>query len=217
MDEPAENATPQTADAAPANATPQDAAAQGAANNEPQPADQNPGQSTEAGILKNDPEQLPISDWSKVDLGLDESTPVDAELLASFGEEAIKLGLTPTQARGAVQWQIAAMKAAYGRHQEAQYNELKKAWGNQFQANKERVINMITTIDRKVGDEAFSRALAACGALDNAQAVQGMLVLAGMIAEDSTGSGTQKDTGPSTETAEQGIEAMYKAVRAGRG
>ena len=53
------------------------------------------------GILNNDPDAAPITDWSKMDLQLGENAPVNAELLASFGGQAVKLGLTPAQARGA--------------------------------------------------------------------------------------------------------------------
>lgn len=170
------------------------------------------------GILGNaDPNSQPIADWSKVDLGLDKNTDINPDLLASFGAEvAVKLGLTPAQAKGAVEWQLGAIATAREQYRETQLQELKKAWGGKFQANGEKVMSFIASIDKKQGNDNFSRALAQIGVLDNAQAIVGLLEVARMLEEDGTGNANPDNIGSAAETAEEGIAAMYKLARQGR-
>lgn len=169
------------------------------------------------GILNQNPDSLPIADWSKVDLGLGDKADINPDLLQSFGKDvAVKLGLTPAQAKGAVEWQLNAIAAQRKQYQEAQTAELKKAWGADFQVNGQKVLNLVENIDRKQGNDSFSKALASIGALDSAQAITGLLTIAKLLEEDSLGNSKPDNLGNATETAEQGIEELYRQARRGR-
>lgn len=169
------------------------------------------------GILNQDQASLPIADWSKVDLGLGDNTAVNADLLASFGNDvAVKLGLTEAQAKGAVEWQLNAIAAQKEKYLADQTAELKKAWGKDFQTNGDKVLRFLEAVDKKQGNDSFSKAIVNIGMLDNAAAITGLLSIAKLIEEDGIGNANQSGIGQAAETAEEGIAAMYKLARQGR-
>lgn len=154
-----------------------------------------------------DPETQPITDWSKVDLGLAKDAPVDEALLASFGEAAVKMGLTPAQAKAAINWQLEAIKEAQEAYADEQFAALKKAWGKKMAACGTKVNELVTRIDGKVA--GFSEAFAKSGAANSALVLQGLLAIATMLEEDGLGAGASGGGSEKQETAEEGILAAY--------
>lgn len=182
-----------------------------------EPAEKDAGEAeTDAAKKEADPESQPIADWSKVDLGLPKDAPVDANLLQSFGELAVKEGLTPAQAKATVNWQLAAIKEAQETYIAVQEKELKAAWGKNIAANQEKVIALASRIDRMKGCENFSKALAQSGAANNALVCKGLLAIANLLEEDGLNSGSQSGGDTREETALEGIEAAFAEARAGK-
>lgn len=175
------------------------------------------GENGQDNRAKGDPDQqspddLPITDWSKVDLGLPKDAAIDENVLTSFGEQACKLGLTPKQARALAAWQLEFVQNAQNELMEAGVAELRKEWGSKAQANQQAVLSLITRIDRKIGNDAFSKALDASGATRHAAVCKGLLTIASMLAEDSLGGGNAA-TPPKPETALEGIENAFKEMK----
>ena len=175
------------------------------------------GENKQDGLAENQtpqqsPDDLPITDWGKVDLGLPKDTAIDENVLASFGEQACKLGLTPKQARALAAWQLELAQNAQNELMEAGVAELRKEWGSKAQSNQQAVLSLISRIDRKMGNDAFSKALDASGATCHAAICKGLLTIASMLAEDSIGGGNAA-TPPKPETALEGIENAFKEMK----
>lgn len=143
---------------------------------------------------EEDPENMPVQDWKKVDFQFDEDVQWDKGVLESFGKQAQELGLTPKQMKALAKWQT-AQAAEYRQAQiESGIAELKKEWGNRADANQKAALAFISQIDRrlqsrnpKLGESAFSGAIAKCGAACDVNFIRGLHVMASMIAEDSVG------------------------------
>ncbi len=175
------------------------------------------GENGADGGAKSDPDQqspddLPITDWNKVDLGLPKDAAIDEGVLAAFGEQAQALGLTPKQARALAAWQLELAKNAQNELMEAGVAELRKEWGNKAQTNQQAVLSLISRIDRKMGNDAFSKALDSSGATCHAAICKGLLTIASMLAEDSIGGGNAA-TPPKPETALEGIENAFREMK----
>lgn len=208
---------PQTESAAP-EAT-QDSATDAAQNeqgqqqeSQEQPADKTPPQPEAE--KDADPESQPITKWEDVDLGLPEDAAFSPELLADFGKQAVDLGLTPKQAKALAQWEHQAGLAIRQQLLEDGTAQLKKAWGNRYEANRNAAITLISQLDRELGDESFSRALNASGAACHAPIVMGLAYLASRLAEDSMGK-SQPDGAIKPETALEGLQNALAEARNG--
>lgn len=161
-----------------------------------------------------DPDNQPITDFSKLDLGIDPAK-LDAAVLGAFGKTAVDIGLTPYQARALAQWQVNMIAEAGAAHQQAQEATLRKAWGNAYEANRGRVLGLCSRLDRVPGLEGFSQGLVESGAANDARVVQGLYHIAAMVGEDSLGS---LRPGPASkpETAYEGICEAFARARGAR-
>lgn len=168
---------------------------------------QNDGQSTD-----NDPEDSPIADWSALDLGLADDAPVDSATLAAFGAQAVALGLTPKQARGLVNWQLAAISEGRQQLLDNGMAQLKKAWGGRYEANRRAALSLVSQLDRELGNDVFSKALADSGAALCAPIVMGLAALAARLGEDSMGKSAPA-TPQHEETALEGMQEVFRAAR----
>lgn len=201
-------------DAQAENGTPPENAAN---NNEGARDNQNTGENGQDGKPESDPNQqspddLPITDWSKVDLGLPKDAVIDESVLAAFGEQAKTLGLTPRQAKALAAWQLELAHNAQNELMEAGVAELRKEWGARAQANQQAVLSLISRIDRKMGNDAFSKALDSSGATRHAAVCKGLLAIASMLSEDSLGAGNGAMP-PKHETALEGIENAFREMK----
>lgn len=162
---------------------------------------------------KQDPDDSPISDWSRVDLGLGRDAQVDPDLVESFGRKAVELGLTPKQARALAGWQLEAGRLALEGLLDSGVKELARDWGAKAGANQQAVGRLITRIDRKLGDDSFSKALGRSGATCHAAVCKGLLAVAEMLSEDSIGGGAGAPMPQAEESALEGLEAAFRQAR----
>lgn len=164
---------------------------------------------------KDDPDSQPITDWSKVDLGLPEDAQLDPELLKSFGAAAVDMGLTKAQAKAAVEWQLNAIRERREAYYNQQEKEIQKAWGKNVQANNNKIIALAARIDRMKGCENFSKALKESGAAFSADMCKGLLAIANLLDEDGITAGEGTGGGDRAETALEGITAALEEARKG--
>lgn len=160
-----------------------------------------------------DPASLPVTDFSKVDLGVDPAS-LDAGMVKSFGEQAVGIGLTPLQCKALAQWQVADTEARAKAHMAEQLEILKGAWGAEFDARCHKVLEFCARMDRAPGLAGFSAAVTKSGAGANAVLVQGLYAMAQAIGEDSAG--RLAHAGRGTETALEGIQRVFAEARARR-
>lgn len=160
-----------------------------------------------------DPENTPISDWESVDLGLGEDA-VDGEVLKSFGKAAVDLGLTPKQARVLAQWQLDTIAESRTALLETGAEELRKDWGRKNEANQRAVLTLIANVDRKLGNDAFSKALGISGATCHAGVIKGLHAIASMLSEDAMGAGKGAPMPDKPESALEGIENAFREMKA---
>lgn len=163
---------------------------------------------------EEDPENMPVADWKKVDFQFDEGVEWDKGVLESFGKQAQELGLTPKQMKALAKWQTSQVAEYRQAQLDAGVAALKKEWGNKAAANQKAALAFISQIDRrlqarnpKLGESAFSGAIAKCGAACDVNFIRGLHVMATMIAEDSIGAAT----GANAEKSETPDEFFKKA------
>lgn len=159
-------------------------------------------------------DDTPITDWSKVDLGLPEDAAIDENVLAAFGEKSVELGLTPKQAKALASWQLELARETYEAQLEAGVAELRKAWGKKADANQKAVVALLSRVDRQLGSDEFSRAIGASGAANSPAVCKGLLAIAQMLSEDAMGRGGSGDMPVKPETALEGIENAFREMRA---
>lgn len=176
-----------------------------------QPADTTQPEQPEA-EKPADPETQPITKWEDVDLGLPKDAEINQEILAQFGKQAVELGLSPKQAKALAQWNYEAGLAMRRQLLEDGTAQLKKAWGNNYEARRQAAITLISQLDRELGNDAFSKALNACGAACHAPIVLGLAHLAERLAEDSMGK-SQPDGASHTESALEGLQNALAEAR----
>lgn len=161
---------------------------------------------------KIDPDNTPISDWSKVSLRLPKDANINEDVLADFGRAAVEMGLTPKQARALTSWQLDAIAEQRERLMEAGVRELSESWGRKAAANQQAVLGLISRIDRLTGDDSFSRALGESGATCFPGVVRGLLAVANLLSEDSMGRGGAAPD-EEEETALSGLESAWNEAR----
>lgn len=201
------------ADAAGADHSDADKAAAGKEDNQEGGATQEADDKKDESVADEDPDNSPISDWESVDLGLSEEDAVDQDVLASFGKAAVDLGLTPKQAKALARWQLDAIAEARTALMETGAEELRKDWGRKSEANQQKVLSLIANIDRKIGNEAFSKALGASGATCHAGVIKGLYAIASMLSEDAMGAGKASAMPDKPETALEGIENAFREMK----
>ena len=159
----------------------------------------------------------PITDWSKVKIDLPKDTPIDEVAFGDFGKKAVELGLTEKQAKELVNFQLGAIAGQRERFMEAGTKALREAWGGKVEENRQAVLTLIANVDRQLGnDNAFSKALDACGATCFPDVCRGLLHLAQSMSEDSMGRGGASGTAQRAETIEEALQAEWNKARGGR-
>lgn len=184
-----ENNTPETADVSPVVA----------------PIEQNPTPPPVQDVL-----DMPISDWSKVDLGLPQDADLNPATMDSFSKMAISAKMSPRQVQSAASWYLKAAKAQQEEFFQAGAAELAKEWGLKAEANQRAALGLISQVDRMPGiDGAFSKALNFTGAINQPAIAKGLFALSQLIGEDSIGqaSGVAAETRP--ETPEEAFKGMF--------
>lgn len=161
-----------------------------------------------------DPADVPITDFSKVDLGLDKDVVINQQVLDSFGKVAVESGLTPRQAQALAKWQAAQENAYRESMIEAGIKEVVREWGDRAEANKKAANELVAQVDRLVGGQRFSKALGASGACCHGGFVLGLAAMARLLGEDSLGAKVDAATANSQETALEGLEAAWREARA---
>lgn len=163
-----------------------------------------------------DVDNLPITDWGRVELGLPEDA-VDTAVLADFGRAAVEMGLTPKQARALAHWQTAQIARSRERLLERGIQELAREWGSRMEGNQQAVLALVSRIDRLTGDDSFSRALGESGATCFPGVVRGLLALSRVLSEDSMGMGGGAAQSGRDESAIEGLRNAFRELRrAGR-
>lgn len=156
-----------------------------------------------------DPDSRPITDFGKVDLGLDAEL-VDAELVADFGRQAMESGLTPKQARALAQWQVGAIAKAREKMLADGVAQLNREWGANAAATQRDTLALVANIDRELGDGRFSRALERSGAGLDADIIAGLAVLAKRLGEDRAAGALSQAATEREETVEEGLAGLFK-------
>lgn len=173
------------------------------------------GKKDDSGEKETDPDEAPITDFSKADLTLRGDVPLDRELYESFGKNIVeKYGLSKKLAQEIVNLQmdhVANRQKAYDREQAT---ALSKAWGRNEEANKKRVLSLLGRVDRIEGLEDFSKIMGDSGATGNALILRGLCEIAKLLEEDGTGAaGAGADAGAKEETAIEGIRDALRRAR----
>ena len=164
---------------------------------------------------KRDPLDMVIKTWDSSKVVVPEGMEVSKDALESFGETAIKAGLTQRQANALVAWQLEEIKAQQQALYEVGKEELQKEWGRKFNTNTKAVVSLISKIDRALGDDSFSKSLNASGAALHPGVIRGLHKIAQLISEDSLGK-SDGATPPQVENALQGIENSLREQLASR-
>lgn len=159
-----------------------------------------------------DPDDEPILDFAKVDLGLGEA-PVDKEVLAAFGEQCVSLRLTPKQARALCGFQMEAFQKARQRLTSESVQTLQKEWGKDAEANQHIINNLIDRVDEQLGGSEFRNAIEDSGAACYAAFARGLLACAQLVSEDRLGPVSGQNTPARDESAEDGLRAVFAAAR----
>lgn len=159
-----------------------------------------------------DRDDMPIEDWSAVELGLPEGA-ADAAVLEDFGRAAVDMGLTPRQARALARWQTEQIARSREQLLEKGTRELAQEWGSRMEGNRQAVLSLISRIDRLTGNDSFSRALGESGATCFPGVVRGLLALSRMLSEDSIGAGGAAGTGGVEESAIDGLRNAFREHR----
>ena len=157
-----------------------------------------------------DPEDTPITDWAAAKI---EIAGADAGALASFGKTAEAIGLTPRQAKALAEWQLDDLAARREAIVNDSLAQLHKEWGANAGSNQQACNNLIARIDKAIGSNGFSEAIAKSGADCFAGFARGLLAIARITAEDTSGTGAGFAARPRKETAADGIrDAFFKAT-----
>lgn len=159
-----------------------------------------------------DRDNMPIEDWSAVELGLPEGV-ADAAILEDFGRAAVDMGLTPRQARALARWQTEQIARSREQLLENGTRELAKEWGGRMEGNRQAVLSLISRIDRLTGNDSFSRALGESGATCFPGVVRGLLALSRVLSEDSVGAGGVAGSGGAEESAIDGLRNAFREYR----
>lgn len=160
--------------------------------------------------LQLDPADMPIQDWSKVDLELGDAV-VDGKVVESYGKLACDLGLTPRQARALAAWQMDICNSITNANVQAETDRLRSDWGLSFNNNITQVDNLCQRISRLPGLGDFHREIQKSGAAANATVVKGLHYIACLLSEDSMG--RVSGQAPRPETAEEGIADAFARAR----
>lgn len=188
---PASESAPETKPAAP-EAKPADAPKP--ADAAPDPEGKGEGKDETAGL------------WAGFEAHLPEGA--EAEIVASYVEEAKAQGLSPDQARALMDWQLKSIAESQARLQEAGQKELIALYGREADARRQEALELIGQIDRKT-DGAFSKAIGQSGLQFAPGFVRGMIELAAMTREDSLGASTQHAPAARPETPLEALEGIF--------
>lgn len=157
-----------------------------------------------------DPLDIPIEKFDDVDLGLGEA-PVDKAVMAAFGEECVKLKLTPRQAAGLAQFQLAAIEKARTELTNETLKQLQKEWGKDAGQNQQAIIALVDKVDAQIGG-GFRQVLEESGASCYAELGRALLCISEMLGEDALGP-TTSTQGGGKESALDGLKAVFGAAK----
>lgn len=177
-----------------------------------QPAD-NPADDPKPQAETPDPADQPITDFSKIKLEIEGADPA---LVASFGKQAVELGLSEKQVKALANWQY---EAEMQRREAARAEGVKilaKEWGNDAAANQQEVLAMIASIDRTIaasnpalGQTAFSSALGRMGATCDVNIVRGLFIAAKALKEDGTAISNGAEMPERPQSAYDALKAIF--------
>lgn len=143
---------------------------------------------------KADQENLPITEWERFKETL--SNPdIDQTTLDAFGRDcALKLGLSPKQARGLIDWQLDIIKKAqeandqaYEKMLIAEQKAIIDAWGDAKDANAKLVDLAVGRIEQV--SPGFTEAMRKLGAHNSSAILGGLLAVGKLLDEDAVGFG----------------------------
>lgn len=133
----------------------------------------------------------------------------DAALVGRFAETARAQGLSVEQARSLMAWQLSEVSALREQMTERGRAELAKEWGEHAEANRQAALNVLTRIDKQLGNDAFSRAIGESGVACYPGFVRGLLALAGYMSEDSLKTAASQGPSAQAETALDGLREIF--------
>lgn len=144
-------------------------------------------------------------DYEHVDLGIDSP---NAYAAGEFRNLAKELGLRPEQMRKLAQFEARMGEAVRGEMVAAGQAELRQAWGPNYEANRQLALKVISRADMATNG-AFSAALERCGAACDKDFVLGLVNLGQYLNEDSAPLSGAAAMPAKTETALEGLEAIF--------
>lgn len=133
----------------------------------------------------------------------------DAALVGRFAETARAQGLSVEQAKSLMAWQLSEVSALREQMTERGRAELAREWGEHAEANRQAALNVLTRIDRQLGNDAFSRAIGESGVACYPGFVRGLLALAGYMSEDSLKTAAIQGPSAQAETALDGLREIF--------
>lgn len=190
----------------------QEAGAEGKADGAGQEDGQAGGKDAGQDTAPCDPLDMPITDFSSVDLGLGDA-PVDKVVIEAYGAMCEELKLTPRQAASLAQFELRSMGEARERLTAEAIGELKRDWGKEAQANQLKIVELVKRIDQQLGGNDFSQALEASGVTCYAPFAKGLLALTEMLGEHNLGAIGGTGAGQKTETALDGLTEIFNKAR----
>lgn len=133
----------------------------------------------------------------------------DAALVGRFAETARAQGLSVEQARSLMAWQLSEVSALREQMTERGRAELAREWGEHAEANRQAALNVLTRIDKQLGNDGFSRAIGESGVACYPGFVRGLLALAGYMSEDSLKTAASQGSSAQAETALDGLREIF--------
>lgn len=144
-----------------------------------------------------------------VDLKYPEGMTVDKAVSDSFRKFCVERGITPAQAQGLLDWQLAANKEMNDAALAAGKAALQKQWGSRFEVNSALALKAVTALDKRLGGR-LSEALAFTGMNNNPALVEAFHAVGTLISEDSLSGGSAAAAVDTPESAEDTYKPMFK-------
>ena len=150
----------------------------------------------------------PVGDVKELDKAF-EGMDVDAAMNADFRKLAVEKGLTADQVSALVKFEAESFAAMERQFVEQATNELKQAWGGEFEAKSNEAMAAMLRFDKAMGGR-LSGWLGGADGLKNSPVVMELLAVAGKaISEDSIGGGNSAPT-KKTESGEEMFRGIFR-------
>lgn len=161
-----------------------------------------------------DPLDAPITEWSDSILDLPQDAEVDPELIASFGQAAVAMGLNSRQAKELAGWQMSEVKRLVEARDAAQREALLQLWGDKAETNRLDLQKKLERLEREKGFQGFGKAFVESGAANNAVVLNGLYHLLCKFEEDKGLKGAPSAPQDQPETPLEGIRRAFAEARA---